>query len=456
MYLVVTSPILELAIGVVFVWFLLSVALSALNDGLALLFRIRAKHLWLAVGRIAEPATAHQGRRFWDTVIRLPFSRENYDLRPKAQAEAADEPLRSSLTRKSRLDSSHKNLAQSLQDLYDRLAPNLTDVALNGRKSKLTAIPAELLAGAIAEIAVRVFPADLVAVAPGLNWTPEDLRTLDVAMTNIPADQVLSAADTAALNVAGKSVGDLAALHAKATLQFTTRDLSRWFRDQPAVLDALRSTLTITDTTARAKVAFGVVQRRVEHEMDQLSALYRRQSRKVLAVLAIPFVVFTEANAVSLVQQLHRDDNLRQVVSANATTIAAQSDLDAIVKANCEPSTNAPSPKESTTTTSTTTTLAPFEAARERVSCAGHILGAADEFRLVPDWGSRWKATARRDSSGCCRLWRFARRTVGGTFADYGWFGRPITLVALLFGAQFWFDVLRRLVGLRQSTAASG
>lgn len=37
---------------------------------------------------------------------------------------------------------------------------------------------------------------------------------------------------------------------------------------------------------------------------------------------------------------------------------------------------------------------------------------------------------------------------------DHGFLGRSITLIALLFGAQFWFDVLRRLTGLR--TTLSG
>ncbi len=37
----------------------------------------------------------------------------------------------------------------------------------------------------------------------------------------------------------------------------------------------------------------------------------------------------------------------------------------------------------------------------------------------------------------------------------WGWIGRPITAVALLFGAQFWFDVLRRLVGFRKGGSSS-
>ena len=44
----------------------------------------------------------------------------------------------------------------------------------------------------------------------------------------------------------------------------------------------------------------------------------------------------------------------------------------------------------------------------------------------------------------------------GYEFNDFGWFGRLITLVALMFGAQFWFDVLRRLVGIRGTLSGEG
>ncbi len=39
------NDLLDLAIGLVFVWFILSLVISAVNEGVVLVFRVRAKHL---------------------------------------------------------------------------------------------------------------------------------------------------------------------------------------------------------------------------------------------------------------------------------------------------------------------------------------------------------------------------------------------------------------------------
>jgi len=80
------------------------------------------------------------------------------------------------------------------------------------------------------------------------------------------------------------------------------------------------------------------------------------------------------------------------------------------------------------------------------------IVRAAGVFAIVPDID---KITALDPSEGpffgmsVADIWDYE-------FHDYGWLGRGITLVALLFGAQFWFDVLRRLVGIRKSVIGGG
>ena len=66
------SDVLNVAIGVVFVWFLLSVVLSAVNEGLALVTHVRAKHLWLGIGRLVDPNNSPLPRRFLDAAFRAP------------------------------------------------------------------------------------------------------------------------------------------------------------------------------------------------------------------------------------------------------------------------------------------------------------------------------------------------------------------------------------------------
>ena len=49
------NDLLDLAIGLVFVWFILSLVISVVNEGFVFVFRIRAKHLWLGIGRLVSP-----------------------------------------------------------------------------------------------------------------------------------------------------------------------------------------------------------------------------------------------------------------------------------------------------------------------------------------------------------------------------------------------------------------
>jgi hypothetical protein len=60
------NDLLDLAIGLVFVWFILSLVVSVVNEGFVLVFRIRAKHLWLGIGRLVNPRDGRYARRLWE------------------------------------------------------------------------------------------------------------------------------------------------------------------------------------------------------------------------------------------------------------------------------------------------------------------------------------------------------------------------------------------------------
>ena len=181
------------------------------------------------------------------------------------------------------------------------------------------------------------------------------------------------------------------------------------------------------------------------------------RAEKCSGLLGLPFVLAMNTNAVGLVQQLHRDANLRQVVSAGAA-VAAESDLNSVTAKYCTPPTpTSPQPSPAIDADPAREPKPPtVQDVRDELRCAVQILSAADELELVPNWASRWNASASTRRTGCCRLWRFAQSTVRSTVADFGWVGRPITSIALSFGAQFWFDILRRLLGLRNRSGAAG
>jgi hypothetical protein len=85
----------------------------------------------------------------------------------------------------------------------------------------------------------------------------------------------------------------------------------------------------------------------------------------------------------------------------------------------------------------------PLEIARTRFECAGKIIESAKAFALLPDFDKIQSFDGQQGLS-----------VADGSHYEFdrlGYLGRPITMLALMFGAQVWFDVLRRLVGIRKS-----
>ena len=54
---ITSSPVFEMVIGMVLVWFLLASAASGVYELIAAVLRLRSKHLWNAVRRLLETAT---------------------------------------------------------------------------------------------------------------------------------------------------------------------------------------------------------------------------------------------------------------------------------------------------------------------------------------------------------------------------------------------------------------
>ena len=425
------SEIIELGIGLVFVWFLLSMLLTVINEALVLVFRIRAKNLWIGVGRLINPAVVQHSQRLWDTVWRLPFKRD-HDFRPQARAESASDPNVSV-----RAVGPKHQLAPQLQAIYDSLAPVVNDISVARRRSKLTKIPADVFADAVMSLAASVHPNDLVNAARQLNWIPERVTLLEssLASASTPTD-VMRLTEVLDLDLGDVGDTDKRQVYITASEMFTARDLGDYFHSNPQLAAIVRNAaagLPVGDATRAAKAA---VAQYFDREMEQVSALYQRQSRKVLAILAFGVVLFFQANSLGIISDLRNDSALREAVANDAVATASAKTLDQAVAQQCEPS-------GSTTTTTVagaTTTVDPYKAAVEKFACAGKIVESAKSLNLLPDLD-----VIKRD-----KTWSFgdAWHYVA---ARNGLLGRAITLVALTFGSQFWFDILRRMVGLKKT-----
>jgi hypothetical protein len=136
--------------------------------------------------------------------------------------------------------------------------------------------------------------------------------------------------------------------------------------------------------------------------MERVSGWYKRYTRLVLFVIGIVLVIAVNADTVNVATFLWRDPQLRAAVANEATSIAKSPD--------------------GLTSTNGQEELAKIE-----------------QLKLPLGWTANASAT---DPQG-----------LPGTFP--GWLykviGLLLTAVALTFGAPFWFDLLKKFVGIRSS-----
>lgn len=129
------------------------------------------------------------------------------------------------------------------------------------------------------------------------------------------------------------------------------------------------------------------------------------------------------------------DTALRQAVANQALASVIEEPLEQITARHCPPRQGAIGAGADRTD--------PLETASTKFESAGKIIESATAFALVPDPDKIQRLDGQQGWSWA-DLWHYE-------FDRRGIFGRPITILALMFGAQFWFGMLRRLVGIRKS-----
>jgi hypothetical protein len=369
----IQSDVLDVAIGVVFVWFVLSLVISLANESIGLLTRVRAKYLWHGISELIDGQVGGLPTRLRDALLKVPFGGvldklgwwKGGDPRPRRTSSAS--PSRQ-------------------QQIYDALNIEIAELAEGTRKTKATNVPAEAFVAAVEEVAT---PADGPVTAQSIqDWFAHDNPALDKAI--------------------GKAI---AGLGASEQLEAAKKTVETWF----------------------------------DREMDRVSAVYRRQSRKVLVLLSLPVVLFFQANVIGLVDDLRDDAALRSAMASQAAALGASADVTAATEELCE-------------TAETTDSTTELEASKARLECAASVVRSATKFDLFPDGDAIRELSddddgTAKDSLTLSDIVRYERQ-------DLGLIGRLVTAIALSFGAQFWFDVLRRLVGMKKpsgpDTGAAG
>jgi hypothetical protein len=453
--------LLDVVIGVVFVWFLLSVMLSGVNEAFTLVTHIRAKHLWLGIGRLLDPARSKLPTRFLDATIGLPVM-GRFDLRPvTAPGEGRQNGFVRFFTGRpdAKADDDTRGLRARTNLLYTKLEPQIVETAQPGRLSKITHVAGAAVAEAIVSLASRVHRNDLIQTAEELGWSEDERQALGRSLSGVPEGGRLSVDELLKLPTGGTILTESALrdVHAQASERLTGRDFADALHDNPELGDAVRRAVAGLEGAAKVKAAKEAIAAHFDREMDQVSRFYRRQNRKILAVLALVTVLVFQANAVALALDIWKDSSLRTAVVGGALTAAAGDSLDRAVQKGCEKAgtttstTGAAAPATtSTTAVATTTTTDPVVEAEEQLRCAASIYQKLSAFHL----GLGWSDFKKAHDTGAPQRAEWADVPPYLT-ERWGLVGRALTAIALLFGAQFWFDVLRRLVGLRRPASAA-
>jgi hypothetical protein len=362
------SEWIDIAVGVVLVWFLLAVTVAVVNELINRLLAVRAKQLWHALAQILDGAEA---KGLVVTTLRLPGKR--LETRPRNTTTTPPTPGAG-------VTFVPSAPAPSLDCLQRFYATDTIQALENhpkaGQKTRINHIPTSVFSQAIIE------------------------------MATVGTDAAIKSSDVVARLPEGRLKNQLRAISNVA------QDDMKTFRDG--------------------------VEEWFDGQMARLTAIYRSQVRLVVTVIGVviafgAFALGLRVDSLRLVSDLQRNENLRTAYASTGTAVAAATNADLAAK-GCPPD-----------GAITTTTTAPD------IVCVANGLGKVKGIDV---------SFARAEPS-------HPGQSLGAGVVDrlsslYDWrriVGLLVTIAAIGVGAPFWWDVLRRLVGLRKpggSTADNG
>ncbi|MGZ4693884.1 MAG: hypothetical protein ACXWCM_15440 [Acidimicrobiales bacterium] len=450
----VSSEWLDIAIGVVFVWFLLALVVSVVNESINRAFAFRAKNLWRTLEQMLDNNVPKSGR--WGGLIGglaeffhwwgRPFDPNEPPLeKPEAKpvdpceklpprpAEPSDTTGEAPLTAQPRsrreVKRAHKQherdrkaearqRRQALGQAHATCAKPSPEEEARQREERDSATeqpPGRTTArlygtGAVQALEDRTSPGRKTRISN--IPTPVFAQGLIELLVHTPP-------------AVGGNPPTAADARSAIDLYISRLHDSNPFKRE---LEALWTTAN------RDLMVFrGNIETWFDGQMARATRLYKKRIRIILIVVGLvvtlaTFSIGIRSDSLALVSDLQHDQNL-QAGLVGAASAATAEDLAAL---GC--------PSDSTGTTTTTT---PDHVEECKLKGAAKVR----DFDLVfsnPDQNER---LSKQDVLG--RLGYLYDRSHWRT-----WIGLLITAVALSFGATFWFDVLRRLVGIRKGSGS--
>lgn len=441
----------DLAIGLVLAFLLLSLVVSGINEGVVWLLAIRSKFLWAylrdtldgaevadrvpaalraankmldrlkGVGRWLRghlvdmlPPPAYGRSRLPATVLgvfaKLPFGKD-----PRPDFTAQPSPVQSPLLAPAR----DTIAAEAVGPIGGPVAGSVGDAVGSAVR-------------AAADLGDLGDPADSVDRAHGVDQADEAERTPDVvpvgegkSLTELLHERLQEIDHSTQGRTSIAQIPP--ARFAVAVMEIATEHggLERLMSD----LDTLKSPLyrplkAVWDKASHDAESFRKgIEDWFDGEMELLTMLYRRYVRWVIASLALVVTLLFSVDALEYGKTLLNDNAYRSSVAAFA---GSGPEALAPIKAKCD-------------------------ADEETYACVTDVLSTPAFVQLFTH--APVGVTMRGDSSPAW-TWR------GGDWWDRlsspgHWPGFLLTLVALLFGAPFWWDVLRRATGIKARVSTS-
>jgi hypothetical protein len=468
------SNILEVAIGIIFVYLLLSLICTALNEGIASLIDKRGRNLVGGIKNLLnDPEFTGLAQQVYNhgliggisqyasnpnKVTRLPsyMSGQNFSLALLdilgargviagkygdllANAESADDAYGKALEAAAatpgdpqlaeaanQAKAAQEQARAALENIADR-AKAAYDKAMQSAKNApedaglaSVATQAKNTADTI-NAAIKMLDARRAAIASAKN--PREARLLLTAGTTLK--EALAFART----FAAQSSDPL------GNIQEGLKRLPEG--------DTKETLLVLVDKTRREVAAVEqqaeAFRRNLEgwfnNAMERVGGWYKRWTQRVLLFLATAVVIVSNADTVMLIQRLSKDNALR------ASLVAAAQDA---VKA--QPALELPTPPMEGAA-SQPAKLPPTEAKNNNPGLQA-VLKTAENIKLPVGW------SFNPSDAGHFRNPELSWDYAGWAF--YKLFGLLVSILAVSMGAPFWFDTLSKFVNLRSAGTPPG
>ncbi len=245
--------------------------------------------------------------------------------------------------------------------------------------------------------------------------------------------------------VFARALHDLLKDPAKPTLNEIIGDRIHAAAGDPAKADELRLVTTLRAVLANAvgaKAELALLKDWYEHGMDRVTGWYKRHAQAWVRLFAIVIVLVLNADTIQIARRLWVDPTVRaQVVDAAKARAergkAANYELD-------EEGGNSPQTTD-TVGTDKTQTIGEYggEITDKEKDVIGNLIG----------WDTDWQQRdALRDNKGKVS-WPNEVQFWSGEFKQH-WLGWLLSIVAVSLGAPFWFDLLKRLMNIRNAGQA--